>query len=214
MAPSSGNGTYDWVSIGDLCECRNGRAFKPTDWGRKEGGGLPIVRIQNLNDESAEMNYFAGEVSEKFLIEQGDLLFSWSGSRGTSFGPHLWQRGRAILNQHIFRLDHSDRVDRRYLYWALKRLTEDVERNLHGGVGLVHITKPKFEALMLPLPPLDEQRAIVAEIEGYQNRIAELRLEKQRLQQQISARIAAVWGEAPTPAIIVAETPALADAAA
>jgi len=41
------------VSIGDLCDLQNGRAFKPSDWEKKEAGGVPIIRIQNLNDPQA-----------------------------------------------------------------------------------------------------------------------------------------------------------------
>ncbi|MGD9418752.1 MAG: restriction endonuclease subunit S [Verrucomicrobiota bacterium JB025] len=43
-----------------------------------------------------------------------------------------------------------------------------VEENLHGGVGLVHITKGNLEKIQIPLPPLEVQKEIVAEIEGYQ----------------------------------------------
>jgi type I restriction-modification system DNA methylase subunit/restriction endonuclease S subunit len=162
------SGDYDWVEIGELCECINGRAFKPTDWEVRSPNALPIIRIQNLNNPNAELNYYSGPVAEKNLVEHGDLLFSWSGSKGTSFGAHIWHGSRAILNQHIFRIVHDERLDRGFFYWALKRVTEEVEQNLHGGVGLVHITKPKFEALKIPVPPLEEQRSIVAELEGYQ----------------------------------------------
>ena len=61
--------------IGELCDLKNGRAFKPSEW---TTNGLPIVRIQNLNDASAHFNHFDGEVSDRFLIENGNLLFAWS----------------------------------------------------------------------------------------------------------------------------------------
>jgi type I restriction enzyme M protein len=50
----------------------------------------------------------------------------------------------------------------------LKFSVKEVEENLHGGVGLVHITKGNFEKIKTPLPPLEIQQKIVAEIEGYQ----------------------------------------------
>ena len=43
----------------------------------------------------------------------------------------------------------------------------EVEKNLHGGVGLVHITKGNLERIEIPLPPLEEQERIVAELDGY-----------------------------------------------
>ena len=163
--------TSHWplVPIGELCELINGRAFKPDDWETKDGGGLPIVRIQNLNNRGATLNYYSGEVRERFIIENGDLLFSWSGSRGTSFGAHLWEGPRAILNQHIFNVKFDEtRADKMYLLHILNAVVDQVEDNLHGGVGLVHITKGNLEKIEIPLPPLEVQREIVTEIEGYQ----------------------------------------------
>ena len=61
----------------------NGAAFKPSDW---KDSGIPIIRIVNLNGGD-EFNYYLGEVDEKYHVVKGDLLFSWSGNIGTSFGP-------------------------------------------------------------------------------------------------------------------------------
>jgi type I restriction enzyme M protein len=157
------------VNIGEVCNLINGRAFKPTDWEAAEKGGLPIIRIQNLNNPAASLNYFSGEVKPQYLVEPGELLFSWSGSRGTSFGAHIWQGNRAILNQHIFRVLFDPNVaDKLYLLRVLNAVVDQVEDNLHGGVGLVHITKGNLEKIQIPMPPLEVQREIVAEIEGYQ----------------------------------------------
>ncbi len=161
--------SYPLVPIGDLCELINGRAFKPEDWKTEGSGGLPIVRIQNLNTPDSAFNYYAGEVSERHLIAPGELLFSWSGSRGTSFGAHIWYGPKAVLNQHIFKVGFDEsRATKQYLLHALNKAVTEVEENLHGGVGLVHITKGNLEKIEIPLPPLEVQKEIVAEIEGYQ----------------------------------------------
>ena len=160
---------YDMVPIGEICELINGRAFKPEDWGGKEDGGLPIVRIQNLNNLQSSFNYYTGEVLDRYIVENGELLFSWSGSRGTSFGAHIWYGQKAILNQHIFKvLFDEKKTTKQFLYYALNQAVTEVEENLHGGVGLVHITKGNLERIKIPLPPLAVQHEIVAEIEGYQ----------------------------------------------
>ncbi|MFZ2341362.1 MAG: N-6 DNA methylase [Bacteroidales bacterium] len=160
---------YDLIAIGDLCDLINGRAFKPSDWEQKEKGGVPIIRIQNLNDPSAGYNYFSGKISSSCLVEHGELLFSWSGSKGSSFGAHIWRGDKAILNQHIFKVKYdTSRATKNYLYYALNKAVEEVEQNLHGGVGLVHITKGNLEKIQIPLPPLSIQEEIVAEIESYQ----------------------------------------------
>lgn len=186
---------YELVPIGDLCNLINGRAFKPEDWEQKDSGGLPIIRIQNLNNKEAAFNYYNGEFNPRNLIKNGDLLFSWSGSRGTSFGAHIWYGNDAILNQHIFKVEFdTERLIKGYIYYALNQAVSEVEENLHGGVGLVHITKGNLEKIKIPLPPIDVQREIVAEIEGYQNRIEVLKQEISDQENSIQDTINRVWG--------------------
>lgn len=160
--------SFEMIPIGQACELINGRAFKPEDWKKEDSGGLPIIRIQNLNNHDSDFNYYKGTYDDKHLVIDGDLLFSWSGSKGTSFGAHYWHGKKAILNQHIFRVVPSNLVSKDYLYWALNKSVEEVEENLHGGVGLVHITKGNLEKIEIPLPPLEIQQQIVAELSQYQ----------------------------------------------
>lgn len=148
------------VPFGSICKLQNGRAFKPTEWAES---GIPIVRIQNLNDETKPFNYCNFEVEAKFHVNTGDLLFSWSGTPGTSFGAFFWNRGVGILNQHIFRVDIDEtKVSKNYLYYAINSKLNHIIEQAHGGVGLKHITKGKLEAVEIPLPPLAEQERIAA----------------------------------------------------
>jgi type I restriction enzyme, S subunit len=158
--------------LGDLCHLVNGRAFKPSDW-RTEG--LPIVRIQNLNDHRKPFNRFGGAVSPNHLIDDGAILLSWSGTPGTSFGCFRWTRGEAVVNQHIFSV-HVDenQIDGEFFISAVNSRLEEMISKAHGGVGLRHITKGKLEAIELPLPPLPEQRRIVARIKECMARIEEI----------------------------------------
>ena len=128
--------------------------------------GIPIIRIQNLKDPQARFNFYQGEIEPKFHVDKGDLLFAWSGTPGTSFGAHIWSGSVGVLNQHIFNV----RFDRRlmspqYLRHVLNQNVSEFVRQAQGGVGLAHITKPKFCDSAVPLAPLAEQHRIVAEIE-------------------------------------------------
>ena len=49
------------VSIGEICNLINGRAFKPEDWDNVASGGLPIVRIQNLNTSEKRLIFTLGK---------------------------------------------------------------------------------------------------------------------------------------------------------
>ena len=135
----------------------NGRAFKPEEW---ETNGIPIVRIQNLNDEAAPYNKSSKSYEEKYLIHEGDLLFAWAASLGT----YIWEKGDAWLNQHIFKVIPFVFMDKLYLYYSLESLIKDFYKESHGS-GMVHITKKKFEDIECFVPPFAEQQRIVAKIE-------------------------------------------------
>jgi type I restriction enzyme S subunit len=151
----------DWETqrLGDLFTFKNGRAFKKEEWTDQ---GLPIIRIQNLNREDASFNYFAGEYGQDIFVNPGDLLFSWSGTIGTSFGSHIWSGEPGLLNQHIFKVAHRETISRRYAFYGLRFITAEIEKSVSGAVGLVHITKEKLNEFTLSLPPLPEQQRIVA----------------------------------------------------
>jgi type I restriction enzyme, S subunit len=150
-------------SIGELCDLLNGRAFKPTEWSRT---GLPIIRIQNLNNSNAAFNFYDGVISDRVAIKSGDLLFAWSGTPGTSFGAHIWKGAAACLNQHIFKVVfNEDLLDKEYFRLAINQQLNHLIEKAHGGVGLRHVTKSKFEETKIPLAPLNEQQRIVSKIE-------------------------------------------------
>lgn len=157
-------GRFPFARIGEICNLVNGRAFKPAEW---VDAGLPIVRIQNLRDSSKPMNKFDGEVHEKHLVDSGDVLLSWSGTPGTSFGCFVWDRGRAILNQHIFRVEYDkSRMERDFFVHAVNSRLDEMMRRAHGAVGLRHITKAQLNKIKLPMPPLNEQREFARIIES------------------------------------------------
>ena len=173
------------VSIGKIVLLINGRAFKPEDW---SDNGLPIVRIQNLNDVTKPFNYCNFRVNKKFLIDNGQLLFAWSGTPGTSFGSFIWSRGRAVLNQHIFRVEINESyLNKQYLRYSINQNLDKYIKKAHGTAGLAHITKGKFEEELISLPPLNEQKRIVIKIESIFAQIDSTKVQLERLASQISS---------------------------
>jgi len=164
----------DWPKqpIGQLCELINGRPFKPEDWGHE---GLPIVRIQNLNDREKPFNYFNGKYASKHLIDTGNVLLSWSGTPGTSFGCFIWDRGPALLNQHIFLVNVRQNLilPEFFVHGTNSKLGEMIDL-AHGAAGLRHITKSKLEQIELPVPPINLQRQVVSKIRECMERVDEL----------------------------------------
>ncbi len=152
----------DWEvrSIDDVCRLINGRGFKPFEWQKT---GLPIIRIQNLNG-SDEFNYYTGTYDRKLEVEPGQLLFAWSGSRGTSFGPHIWQGPLGLLNYHTWKVETYDsEVTKEFFHHALRQLTTFIEGKAHGASALVHTQKWEMEAFEFPLPPTKAEQEAIAE---------------------------------------------------
>jgi type I restriction enzyme S subunit len=166
----------------------NGMAFKPEEWIDE---GVPIIRIENLNG-GEDFNCYDGDVPAKYHVGYGDLLFGWSGNRGTSFGPFLWQReGLHYLNQHIFRLADFA-YDKSWFYWCLKAVTRTIEDEAHGIIGMVHVTRGKLGGVKIPDLPPDEQWAIGSFLDRETARIDTLVGKKRTLIERLKERRAAL----------------------
>lgn len=183
-----------WTRIAKLCSLSNGKAFKPTDWTKT---GIPIVRIQNLNNPEAQYNLYSGAVEDKFRLCGGELLFAWSGTPGTSFGAHIWWGKEAVLNQHIFRVDFDEKyINKIYFKYAINQQLDMLISVAHGGAGLQHVTKGVFEATPIPLPPFAEQQRIVDRIESLFAKLDEAKQKAQDALDSFETRKAAILHKA------------------
>lgn len=161
--------------LGEISEYTNGRGFKSEEWDLS-GKGLPIIRIQNLNKNNRDynnFNYYNGAYDEKIYIKTGDLLFCWSGAVGTSFGARIYEGPNGLLNQHIFKVCLPKGVLPFFYLHQLTSLLSEVQKRIHGGVGLVHITKGKLLTIPFTLPPLKEQLRVIQKIESCFQKIDE-----------------------------------------
>ncbi len=157
-----------WIAVtyNNVADYINGRAFKPEEW---ESNGLPIIRIQNLNEPSAPFNYSNNRFEKKYQVQKGDLLFAWA----ASLGVYIWKGQDAWLNQHIFKVIPYPFIEKEYLYHALSASINDFYQKSHGS-GMVHITRKQFVNMPLLLPPIDEQKRIIKAITAYYTVLDEL----------------------------------------
>lgn len=179
--------------IGNLCALQNGRAFKPTEWSET---GTPIIRIQNLNDPTRPFNYYSGDLPERFRVRNGDVLLSWSGTPGTSFGCFRWSGVDGWLNQHIFnvRLD-QDRVIPDYFVLHVNAILDELIGKAHGGVGLRHITKGQLDRIELSIPSLEKQHCVVDLLTRAENIVRMRREAEQKAKEIIPALFLDMFGD-------------------
>jgi type I restriction enzyme, S subunit len=144
--------------LADLATVLNGRAYKQSEL---LDTGTPVLRVGNLFT-SNKWYYSDLKLEEDKYCNDGDLIFAWS----ASFGPFIWNGGRAIYHYHIWKLPLHSPADlsRDYLYLYLLNKTDEIKASGHG-ISMVHMTKEKMERLEVPLPPLAEQHRIVAKVD-------------------------------------------------
>lgn len=171
---------HEWKTyrLGDLAQYINGKAFKPEEW---RTSGRPIIRIQNLTDADKPFNYCDQAVESRYLVNDGDLLISWS----ATLGSFIWNRGPGVLNQHIFKaLPNGSLVEKEFLHFLMLNTLDEMADHAHG-IAMKHITKGKFEAIEVSIPNLLEQRRIMAQIRNCLERVNEV--EKLRKQAKLEA---------------------------
>ena len=145
------------IKMGEIATYINGSAFKPKDWSQE---GKPIIRIQNLNDSTAEFNYFKGELDKKYLVQSGDVLISWA----THLEAYIWNGPEAWLNQHIFRVVFDKvEVDKIFFLYAANVALKDAFKKAHGfKATMEHIKRGDFEDSEVMLPDLITQKRFAA----------------------------------------------------
>lgn len=188
------------VRLGDVATYINGYAFKPSDW---SDNGLPIIRIQNLTGNDYQTNYYNKEYNPKYLVKKGDVLISWS----ASLGVFVWKKEDALLNQHIFKVvfDKID-VDKDYFCLAVEYLLKRMGSEVHGST-MKHITKPRFDNTLFPLPDKDTQKQISKKINTVDKLIHKYKVIAQKLDELVKSRFVEMFGEYNNPVFTNSNSP-------
>ena len=181
----------EWMEhkkLGDIATYINGYAFKPQDRGEK---GLPIIRIQDLTGNAYDVGFYDGDYPERIEINDGDILISWS----ASLGVYIWDKGKALLNQHIFKVVFDKiKVDKRYFVFAVQYKLKEMELKTHGAT-MKHIVKKDFDNTLIPFPSIKDQIEI-ANIISKASEIISLRQEQlEKLEELIRARFVELFGD-------------------
>jgi type I restriction enzyme S subunit len=154
---SNENISWKKYTLDQLGEYYNGRAFKKEEW-KKDG--LPIIRIQNLNNPNANFNYTDKIYESRYKVTHGDLLVSWA----ASLGVYVWDGNDAWLNQHIFKVEpNRNLITKDFLYYLLESVMSELFSKAHG-TGMVHITKNDFDSQEVYVPSLSKQEIITKKL--------------------------------------------------
>jgi type I restriction enzyme, S subunit len=150
--------TWRRVALSDVASILNGFPFPSSSFTPNEG--IPLLRIRDVLATETEA-YYKGEFDAKYLVKPGELLIGMDGD----FNCALWKGLPALLNQRVCKVTpDEDFYDRKLLVYALPAYLSAINADT-SSVTVKHLSSNTIADIPLPLPPLNEQRRIVAEIE-------------------------------------------------
>ncbi len=113
---------------------------------------LPVIKIAELRGGITPKSSRASrDVPDKYIVKDGDFLFSWSGSLLAKF----WTEGEGALNQHLFKVT-SDRFPSWFFgQWVHHHLEEFRAIAASKATTMGHIQRRHLKEAMTILPPDD-----------------------------------------------------------
>ncbi|PRN00711.1 restriction endonuclease subunit S [Aliarcobacter cryaerophilus] len=159
---------WEWKKLGKIAKLQNGFAFKSKLF---VNDGLPIVRIKNIKNEKVLLDdvvYFNvedyGKKLDSYQIKKNDILIAMSGATTGKIGLYDTEE-ISYLNQRVglFRIENSNL--RSYLFYFL---STQIEKNLELSLGAAqpNLSTEQINNIELPLPPLEEQKRIVVNLDN------------------------------------------------
>ena len=164
---------WPMVSIEELfCEIKNGFNVKQED----NIGKYRVTRIQTIADGSvnlAKTKWTNDEVKNSAFMEKGDILLSHINSIDHLAKTAIFNiSGEKVVHGiNLLRLRPNKKLinpDYAILCFKSKRFVDRALTFAQKAVNQASIKASDIRKIRIPLPPLEEQQAIVDEIEGYQ----------------------------------------------
>ena len=118
-------------------------------------------------------------------------MISWS----ASLGVYVWDKGKALLNQHIFKVVFDKcEVNREYFVYAVRYKLKEMESKTHGAT-MKHIVKKDFDNTLIPFPTLEEQENIANLLDKISTIILVRQQQLQKLDELVKARFVELFGD-------------------
>jgi len=114
---------------------------------------LPVLKIKQLrNGFSEDRDWCTTDVKPEYIIENGDIIFSWS----ASLMVKIWDGEKCILNQHLFKVTSDDFPKWFYYLWSKHHLAEFVSISSSHATTMGHIKRGDLDKAMVLVPSPDE----------------------------------------------------------
>lgn len=163
-------------ALDEIAHYQNGLALQKF---RPENEFLPVVKIAELKKGYADGSEKASvNIKPECIIDNGDVIFSWSGSLVVDF----WCGGKAALNQHLFKVTSDNHPKWFYYLYTKHHLAEFQRIAQDKAVTMGHIKREHLSKAFCVVP----DKLFLSEIKMFENLLSQVinnRLENFNLQE-------------------------------
>ena len=173
-----------WCNLGMLFSHNTGKALNAS---KTDGVSLTYITTSNVYWNSFELDNlkimpFTDSEIEKCTVKKGDLLVCEGGDIGRAA---IWQFENEIrIQNHLHRLRPYDRIYTKFYYYIMYLYKANGRIN-GNGIGLQGLSSNALHNIIVPVPPVEEQKRIVDSIDSVLSLIEQIESHKQNLSSQI-----------------------------
>ena len=182
------------VELGELTKPQYGFTASAADT-----GDARLVRITDIADDGTLRSEGAKFIelendSRKYLLSKGDVLVARTGA---TYGKTMLfgEEYPAVFASYLIRLRFPEEVINPSYYWAFAQSESywSQAQALSTGGGQPQFNGNVLKQIRLPIPPLETQRAIVAELDEERAAVDHAQRLATKMEQRINSAIARVW---------------------
>lgn len=140
---------YETAVLSDIANFKNGLAMQNYRPYNDSDSFLPVIKIKEMNNGlSSDTEKCRMDIPNDVLIENGDVLFAWSGT----LCMKIWDQGKAGLNQHIFKVTSDKYPKWFYYFWTYKHLNKFIEIAAGKATTMGHIKRSELDKAEVKIP--------------------------------------------------------------
>jgi restriction endonuclease S subunit len=171
------------VRLGDICE-GNGQYGSSDGSVATESSGIPILRMGNINEgriiwDNLKFIHLPEKEEDKYRLVKGDILFNRTNSAELVGKTAVFDGFRdAVFASYLIRLRvKEDVASPEYVAGFINSTygRKFIEANMARAIGQVNINASTLKRMIIPLPPIEEQRSIATVLDEQMKAVEQAR---------------------------------------
>ena len=165
---------YKMFKLGDICDIYNGSTPLRSDKSYWENGTINWFTIEDIREQGRIIKSTRQKVTEKALREtsikllpKNSVLLCCTASIGEYALTNIELTTNQQFNGLVVKDEYNNLVNPKYLFYMASQFKQELER-LGGQTSFKFVSIKNLKSIQIPLPPIEMQEQIVAELESYQ----------------------------------------------